>query len=437
MENKINYYPINETVAKRAKEMNSFSDYMPGSATREYKSLVDQAAEMAENQKKRVDPSFHDKIDALLDTYARRLANNMNDGFSIDASVPSVLITGGSNFPTRKKEKQNAARDKNYVEWKEIQGLLEKIRSTGMGGISADDPDAVKKLNAKLEKMTKTQETMKAVNVYYRKHKTLDGCPELDSETIEKIKERMEIRSIQDKPYPSWALSNNNSEIRRIKDRIQSLSVDKEKLYTGWKFAGGRSEINVKDNRLQLFFDNKPDEKIRNELKKNGFRWSPKASAWQRQLTSNAIYAADSISSIKPLTGERIINLQRKFREEGKKVVAPEYVNKIFENSTEEDYWVVEFNETSSKSKYVYQSYKGQQLTKELLEEIKQLDSWASLSSEEGYYKFYLDHVIDGKTVEHVRLDVGYGYQYNQGEYEYLEEQLKTQIGLDQPNLFL
>lgn len=53
--------------------MNSFAGYTPGSATLEYKSLVDQAAEIAENQKKRVDPSFHGKIDALLDTYSKNL----------------------------------------------------------------------------------------------------------------------------------------------------------------------------------------------------------------------------------------------------------------------------------------------------------------------------------------------------------------------------
>nr|WP_288838956.1 LPD16 domain-containing protein [uncultured Megasphaera sp.] len=116
----VKYYPINEAAAKRSKEMNSFSDYTPGSATLEYKSLVDQVTEIAENQKKRVDPPFHTKIDALLDTYFKRLAANMNNGFAIDARVPSVLIVGGSNFPTRKKEKQNVARDKNYGEWKDI-----------------------------------------------------------------------------------------------------------------------------------------------------------------------------------------------------------------------------------------------------------------------------------------------------------------------------
>ncbi len=131
----VRYYPINEAAAKRAKEMNSFSDYTPGSATREYKSLVDQAAEIAENQKKRVDPSFHEKIDALLDTYSKRLAANMNNGFVIDARVPSVLIAGGSNFPTRKKEKQNAARDKNYGEWKDMKRKHMLVLFIGFIGI--------------------------------------------------------------------------------------------------------------------------------------------------------------------------------------------------------------------------------------------------------------------------------------------------------------
>ena len=44
----INYYPINEGAARRAKEMNSFSDYKEGSATAEYRAMVDKAAAIAE-----------------------------------------------------------------------------------------------------------------------------------------------------------------------------------------------------------------------------------------------------------------------------------------------------------------------------------------------------------------------------------------------------
>ena len=158
------YYTINEGAARRANDANSYYDYKPGSATAEYRSMVDKAVEITEHQKKRVDPMYHEKIDSLVDTYARKLAENMNSHYSIEARVPSILITGGSNFPVRKKEKQNAARDRNMEEWNDIQGLLDKIRSTGMGGISADDPQAVQKLEAKLEKLQAAQDTMKAVN---------------------------------------------------------------------------------------------------------------------------------------------------------------------------------------------------------------------------------------------------------------------------------
>ena len=74
-------------------------------ATADYRQMVDEAAEIAKRQKERVDPSFHEKIDRLLDTYARKLAENMNSYYSIEARVPSILITGGGNFPVRKKEK--------------------------------------------------------------------------------------------------------------------------------------------------------------------------------------------------------------------------------------------------------------------------------------------------------------------------------------------
>ena len=335
------YYTINEAAARRAKEMNSYSDYRQGSATAEYRQYVDEAVQLAERQKARVDPMYHEKIDSLLDTYARKLAANMNKGYAIDARVPSILIAGGSNFPTRKKEKQNAARDTNYREWQEIQGLLDKIRSTGMGGISADDPNAVQKLEQKLAGLEKSQETMKAVNAYYRKHKTLDGCPDISPEKGQKLIASM--ASYDRVPYPSWALSNNNAEIRRVKERIKSLSQQREIGYVGWEFEGGKAEANAEVNRLQILFEEKPDAEVREELKGNGFRWSPKAGAWQRQLNDNAYFAANYVKAIAPLTGEKPTDLQRahiraqqstaKAKDAPReKAAMPEYIYKIETN---------------------------------------------------------------------------------------------------------
>ena len=306
------YYSINEGAARRANEMNSFSDYKPGSATAEYRHYVDNAFEIAQAQKKRVDPMYHEKIDSLLDTYARKLAANMNHSFAIDARVPSILIAGGSNFPVRQKEKQNAARDSNMQEWQYIQGLLDKIRSTGMGGIRQDDPQAIPKLQKKLDGLVKAQETMKAVNAYYRKHGTLDGCPHLSPDNIENLKADMASSwHYEKKPFQSWELSNNNAEIHRVRQRIESLTRAKETVYVGWEFDGGHVEANREQSRLQVFFDDKPDADARQQLKEHGFRWAPSVGAWQRLLNGNAYYAADRISSIQPLTGEKPTELQR------------------------------------------------------------------------------------------------------------------------------
>jgi len=314
----VKYYPINESAARRAKEAISFSDYRTGSATAEYRQYVDEAVKIAERQKARVDPMYHDKIDGLLDSYARKLAANMNSGYSITARVPSVLIAGPSNFPVRKKEKQNAASDRNMQEWRDIQGLLDKIRSTGMGGISADDPNAVSKLESKLAGLEKSQENMKAANAYYRKHKTLDGCPVLSAEQIQKLTASMANRwygRAATQPFEAYSLQNNNAEINRLKKRIEGLKKHEILHHAGWKFDGGKVEANKQDNRLQVFFDEKPDAATREELKRNGFRWSPKATpeagAWQRQLNYNAYYAANDVKSIQPITGERPTDLYR------------------------------------------------------------------------------------------------------------------------------
>ena len=323
----INYYPINEGAAHRAKEMNSFSDYKEGSATAEYRAMVDKAAAIAEKQKSRVDPMYHEKIDHLLDAYARKLAENMNQGFAIDARVPSMMIAGPANFPVGKKEKQNRARDSNMEEWQYIQGLLDKIRSTGMGGISADDPAAIEKLQKKLDGLERSQLIMKEVNAYYRKHGKLDGCALLSPDQIEKLKASMASSWRSDpRPFESYQLTNNNAEIRRVKARIEQLSKQAQQEFSGWEFDGGRVEMNREDNRLQVFFDGKPDADTRAELKSSGFRWAPSVGAWQRQLTDNAIRAADRLECIKPLSGEKPSQLQKKpsilqaMREQGEKV---------------------------------------------------------------------------------------------------------------------
>lgn len=144
------YYPIDESAARRAKQANSLSDYAEGSATSEYRREIDRAATLAEECKKGKTEAQQEKIDYLLDRYARRLADNMNASNRNRASCPSVMVAGWSNFPVRKKQQQLSRDDTLMREWRDIQGILDQIRAVGHGGISGMDADARERVQAKL-----------------------------------------------------------------------------------------------------------------------------------------------------------------------------------------------------------------------------------------------------------------------------------------------
>lgn len=294
------YYPINEAAAREAHDANHMRDYVAGSKTEAYKRYVDRAYEIGAERKARY-PECAERIDYLCDKYAKQLAAWYNESFRVEAMCPSVMISGAGNFPVHRKEKQNARRDTLQVKWEEISKILDRIESCGTDAIMDGDAQAIEKLKLKIERLTDEQEFMKAVNAYYRKHKTLEGCPELTPEQVEEIRADMERGfNLEGKPYPSWALSNNNASIRRYKERLKKLEEIKAK---GTKETGSDSlqleGVKVVENtevmRIQLIFDGKPDEETRALLKRNGFRWSPRFTAWQRNLNDNGKYAVCTV----------------------------------------------------------------------------------------------------------------------------------------------
>ena len=303
----VTYYPVDEDAARRAEAMNGFPDYVPGGATAVYRRYVDQAIEIAEWQKRHVGPEHHERIDHLLDMYARKLAENMNDSFAIDARAPSVPDVDPAARPSQ-NEKQDYARERNMAERQAIQHLLDKISSTGMG-VSAVTPDAVQKLEQELAEHVKLREHMKSANAYFRRHRTLEGCPNMSQERIRALTEDS-VRLPDTPPYLSFQLTSNDARIGYLREQLQLLTGRHETSYTGWEFEGGEVEVNQEEDRLLVMFNSKPDESVRTELKRNGFRWSPKARAWQRQLSDNAIRAADYIEAIWPVSGEKPSDLQ-------------------------------------------------------------------------------------------------------------------------------
>lgn len=288
------YYSINETSARTAHQMMSFSDYKEGSKTAEYKGYVDRAYELADKVAE-ARPDQAERVYGMAGRYSKKMAEYMNRDIHIGCMCPSVMISGAGNFPVRKKEKQNQAWEKNHQFYNGVQGILSKMEGIlyGKEMILSGDEDAIEKLEQKLENLKEKQFRMKEANKAIRMKDMEKGNGLLKDMgyTEGQIKELREPDFCGRVGYPSYALQNNNANIHRIEGRLKKLRATKEKgtLETENQFF--KIVENTEAMRLQLFFVEKPDTEVREMLKSNGFRWAPSQSAWQRQLTDNARYA--------------------------------------------------------------------------------------------------------------------------------------------------
>lgn len=172
------------------------------------------------------------------------------------------------------------------------------------------EPQTVESLTEKLEQSKQLQETMKAVNAHWRKTGTCMGAPGITDEQAKKMDNKIvNARYSSDRqPFSSYDLTNNNAAIKRLESKLKEVS----RGFEGWTFEGGEAVINNDINRLQLLFDERPSRDKSAVLKHNGFHWSPREGAWQRQLTDNAIYSAGRIDFIKPSDGRTVREHQPK-----------------------------------------------------------------------------------------------------------------------------
>ena len=292
-------YTINEDTARRANDLRSFSDYKPGSATAGYRAQVAEAADTL----KRVQAlcqtdAQRERAEYLFDRYATTLANAINRDNEISASCPSVMVCGPSNFPVRKKEKQIAAWQANAANFEKAEHYLYLLEHANQQPIKSNDPEAIEALTYKLNRLQAERDRMKATNAYYRQHKTLEGCPDLDPEERRNIESHWAAGWYTGTPYPPYALQNSLANVKRLQDRLNSLQTAKSATHDDEEHDGYAYHEDAEQMRVQLIFDGKPDDAARALLKSYGFRWSPRNGAWQRQLTENGKRAARQVMQI-------------------------------------------------------------------------------------------------------------------------------------------
>lgn len=298
---------INESTARLAKQMRSFDDYKEGSTTASYNAQCAEAAAILEKVKaKCATDEQRERAEYLYNRYCSVLAEAINRDNEIGTRCPSVLVCGASNFPIRKKEKQIAAWDKNMENFRKADHYLDMLKRAHTLAVKSDDPEVLDFLRAKLAGLEEAHALMVSANAYYRKNKTLEGFEGIPADTMAWITRPGVYLpggrngdgsplAFYGKPFPTYELTNSNANIKRVKQRIETLEAVKASKPIEEERDGYTYRENAEAMRVQFQFDGKPDDETRALLKRNGFRWAPSQGVWQRQLNDNGKYAAHRV----------------------------------------------------------------------------------------------------------------------------------------------
>mgnify|MGYP003212767629 FL=1 len=253
---------------------------------------------MPENEKERYITKYKDWVRTLFSKHSR---------------IMSAMITGPARFPTRRNEKANNSYDascREFREWREkaLKAITRRIEEAK----PAEQRENEEWLRLK-RSIYSSACTIKGIN-----EGTERGCNKAlfvssiygkvetyakrgDVATVEKaiayVRELNKQSSIITERHKFFKLV----EMAKVVCKAQEEKTNKEDVEI--EFEGGKVVKNFSEDRLQIIFPGKPDSETISKLKSNGFRWSPRFMAWQRQLTDNSYYAC---ARVVPVTVEQL-----------------------------------------------------------------------------------------------------------------------------------
>ncbi|SHL03426.1 hypothetical protein [Fibrobacter sp. UWH4] len=311
---------INETLIELAND-NSFFNRGNG-LERDAQVATNSFRENFTDLEKRIG-AFNERQREILDEreagWRELVAEQYNDMANFEASNVPWHIAGPANYNFNRYNKRLDAAMNRFQEKDEKRerfikntcDMLMKAMTTeeqvsywrnGKNGygevIATDDPLAVEKMEAHLEFLKGEHEKHVTWNKSIRRTGGAQFCEGMGDEQKKEVEDY--IKQFPYKVNKFFFTDQEQANIRNKEARLEQLKKSRQ-LAAEQKENGNspdlqkeglRMQINYEAARVQLIFDGKPDEAIRAKLKANGFRWSPRFGAWQRQNTPNGIYIA-------------------------------------------------------------------------------------------------------------------------------------------------
>lgn len=256
------------------------------------------------------------------DGWREMVASQYSDRASFEANNVSWVVAGPANYNSKRYLKRLDAMENRFSDMeakksrylKNTEDMLIKAMTSeqqiaywrnGLNKhgetIASDDPLAVEKMEAHIEHLKEIFEMHRKWNQSIRRTGGASQCEGMS----DALKAEIDAH-IKRNPYFNRKYFFTDNEREDIKNKIRRLEKLKKAHETAMEQAekgvcpelstdGLRLVVDAAISRVQLLFENKPDDDTRAKLKANGFRWSPSNGAWQRMNTPNGIAVAKRI----------------------------------------------------------------------------------------------------------------------------------------------
>lgn len=226
--------------------------------------------EYAENAAKRATAAFNASNDAVA---------------NIPLGQPILVGHHSEKAHRRALERSNGAMMRSVHESEKAAYYARKAEAVeNNDNIYIGDDDAIVRLEEKIAKLTTLQEQMKGSNKILRNSK-MSHTEKIDAIIALGISEAKAARIVRENlVFPGYSLTNNNAKINAAKkqlEKAQSLAGKEDREYEAGDFT---IEECYSENRVRIYFPGKPDEEMRENLKRNGFRWAPSMGCWQAYI---------------------------------------------------------------------------------------------------------------------------------------------------------
>lgn len=236
--------------------------------------------------------------------YIARFEGHFTGWLNAKSRCYSVMITGAGNFNNARHEKMNGWERSAYDK-------LEDFRSKAIAGIlkqidrNRPESEVQAEAWAKIEKNILESASI-IVNIdagierRYSRALFVSSIAGLitrmaQNGQVEHVKKALTLIRDLNSKYPKPIITERNK-IFSLEEKAEAAAEAQEdrgrRETKEQEIKGVAVRWNYGLDRIQLIFPDKPDYNTRTTLKKNGFRWSPREGAWQRQLTRNAEEAA-------------------------------------------------------------------------------------------------------------------------------------------------